>query len=443
MPTYQTMRGRAKTTRRWMRQAFKLLCRLPGTMGNFPKQVKFNTSLNLLAWPVMNAVGARYRAATRKRQSVVVIVGSLGKTTTTRATMNVLTGDTPDWIHAWDNCFSLIGINLMRQGPRAPFAVIEAGIGSRGQMAQYASLLQPDIAVVTSIGTDHLRRLGGAEGLWEEKSNMVRALPPSGVAILNGDDAAVMRMAGVTRARILTFGMTPACDVFADNLTIDAKGSCFTLHAEGKAFQVRSRLIGRAAVRAQVAAAAVGRTAGIGFESILPRLQNQAPTPGRMQPIPLGNGAIALCDDFKGSFETFHAALEVMGQIQAHRRVVVLGSLYRPPTPRVCKYEAIGNHAARVADRVILVGARANLYRKGLSGLLPDHAVTTVRTVAAAADLLRAELQPEDIVLLKGRGEQKLSRIALALSHVKVGCHLEFCPFENVLCQACPKLGVG
>src|SRR3984957_5966778 len=160
MPTYQTMRGRAKTTRRWMRQAFKLLCRLPGTMGNFPKQVKFNTSLNLLAWPVMNVVGARYRAATRKRQSVVVIVGSLGKTTTTRATINVLTGDTPNWIHAWDNCFSLIGINLMRQGPRARFAVLEAGIGSRGQMAQYASLLQPDMAVVTGIGTDHLRKLG-------------------------------------------------------------------------------------------------------------------------------------------------------------------------------------------------------------------------------------------------------------------------------------------
>jgi len=412
-------------------------------MVSFSKRVKFNAALNWFAWPMVNMAAARYRAATRKYQSVVVIVGSLGKTTTTRATMNVLTGTAPDWIHAWDNCFSLIGINLMRQGPRAHFAVIETGIGSPGQMTQYASLLQPDMAVVTAIGTDHLRQLGGPEGLWQEKSLMVRALPSSGFAILNGDDAAVMRMAAVTRARILTFGMTPACDVFADNLEIDRKGSRFILHAEGKALQVRSRLIGREGVRAQVAAAAVGRIAGISFELILQRLENQAPTPGRMQPVPLSNGATAFCDDFKGSFETFHAALDIMGQIQARQRVVVLGSLYRPPPPRVLKYEAIGNHLAGVADRVILVGPRTHLYWKGWHGLLSNDAVTTVRTVAAAVDLLRAELKPEDIVLLKGRGEQKLSRIALTLSHVKVGCRLEFCPLENVLCHVCPKLSAG
>jgi murE/murF fusion protein len=169
-------------------------------------------------------------------------------------------------------------------------------------------------------------------------------------------------------------------------------------------------------------------------------LESLTPTPGRMQPVTLLNGAVALCDDFKASFETVQAALEVLGQIRDRRRVVVLGSLYRPPAPRVAKYEEVGIRLAQVADRVIVVGRRSRLYQKGWGDRLPEQAVTRVETVEEAATLLWSELRPTDVILIKGRGEQKLARIALALSGLEVGCRRTFCSFENILCQACPHL---
>jgi UDP-N-acetylmuramoyl-tripeptide--D-alanyl-D-alanine ligase len=190
-----------------------------------------------------------------------------------------------------------------------------------------------------------------------------------------------------------------------------------------------------------LAAAATGRIAGIGLASIVKNLESQEAAPGRMQLLQLPGEAVAVCDDFKASFETVHAALDVLGGIRGRRRVAVLGSLYQPPPPRVSKYEKIGEQLARTADRVILVGERTRLYRRGWQGLLKEEAVTTVATVEEAVEHLRAELGRGDVVLFKGRGEQKLSRIALALSGVKVGCCLTFCKLENVLCQDCPKLG--
>lgn len=310
-------------------------------------------------------------------------------------------------------------------------------------MTRYATVLKPDIVVVTAIGSDHLRYLGGPEGLWQEKTEMVRALGEEGWAVLNGDDAAVLRMAEITKAGIRSFGFSSSCDVFAGDWETGPEGSWFNLHAEGRTFPVRSRLIGREAVRTQLAAVVVGRLSGMPLDLIMRRLEAQKPTPGRMQPVLLRSGAIALCDDFKGSFESFHAALDVLGEIRGRRRLVVLGGLYQPPAPRVPHYEKIGERLAGLADRVILLGDRSCLYRRGLRDVLNNKTVTVARTVGEAVEQLRAELRAGDVVLLKGRGEQKLLRIALELAGEKVGCRMAFCTFENVLCQECPKLRRG
>jgi UDP-N-acetylmuramoyl-tripeptide--D-alanyl-D-alanine ligase len=158
-----------------------------------------------------------------------------------------------------------------------------------------------------------------------------------------------------------------------------------------------------------------------------------------MQPIPLINGAVAICDDFKASVESVHAALDVLGQMQnVNRRIVVLGDIYHPPRPRVARYAAVGRQAASVADRVVLVGRRAGLYRAELAKA--GRPVDVASSVVEAAALLRAQLRPGDVVLIKGRGEQKLARIALMLAGRDVRCRRVFCTYDNVLCAVCPQL---
>lgn len=185
---------------------------------------------NAKTWKLSLCAAAAYRKATRRSQKVVVITGSVGKTTATRATMTVLGRSAPRWVHAGDNCFACLGRNLVRQGMRKPWVALEVGIGRAGQMKRYAAALQPDVVVITAVTSDHIERprtswtpvekrawlpflrldcgepILSFEALWEEKATMVRALPREGLAILNGDDDAVMRMATETCARSLTFG---------------------------------------------------------------------------------------------------------------------------------------------------------------------------------------------------------------------------------------------
>jgi UDP-N-acetylmuramyl pentapeptide synthase len=174
------------------------------------------------------------------------------------------------------------------------------------------------------------------------------------------------------------------------------------------------------------------------FDAIRIRLEQIRPAPGRMQPVRLRSGAVAVCDDFKAGIETVHAAIDTLEALRAGRRIVVLGSLYRPLAPRVEKYGDLGRHAARSADHIVLVGRKAALYKRGFKDATAPLHVDHVRNIDEAIVLLSGILAPEDVVLIKGRGEEKLGRIALALAGRPINCRISFCPLENILCQACP-----
>ena len=417
---------------------------------------------NAKTWKLSLCAAAAYRKATRRSQKVVVITGSVGKTTATRATMTVLGRSAPRWVHAGDNCFACLGRNLVRQGMRKPWVALEVGIGRAGQMKRYAAALQPDVVVITAVTSDHIERprtswtpvekrawlpflrldcgepILSFEALWEEKATMVRALPREGLAILNGDDDAVMRMATETCARSLTFGMSPRCDYSARDIVLLPDETRFTLVAEGVAMPVVAKLVGRESIRGLLAAAAVGRAAGLDFTTIVKRLEQVSPTPARMQPIKLLCGAIAICDDFKAGGETVQAALNNLADIQARRRVVVLGRLFTPHPPVGEKYAAVGRIVAACADRVVLVGWRAQLYRRGFATLRPGVPVQSAASIDDAVALLQEGLGPGDVLLIKAAGGQKLSRIALRLAGDPVDCPLTHCKLDNTVCQECP-----
>ncbi|MDR0533984.1 MAG: hypothetical protein LBH01_08520 [Verrucomicrobiales bacterium] len=413
----------------------KLLRLAIGARADFSMRVELMDMLNQRLWRRTEGLLACYRSCrTRKLrcQSLIAVTGSLGKTTATRALMCALNRQTPAWIHEADNCFALVGLNMLRQCFQ-PYAIVEVGIGNVGQMERYARMLQPDIVVLTALGTDHSRNFGDTGKLWQEKLRLVQSLRPGGVAVLNGDDENVLRLAKASGGiKTITYGFSANCDVHARDVEVTPNGTSFTLAGR----RIQTRLIGSESVRALLVAIAVGRHAGISLDTLLERLATLTPTPGRMQPMSLVNGAVAICDDFKASVETVRASLAVFAQMQAGRRIVVLGEIFHPPRPRIAKYQDIAKLAAETVGRIILIGKRAQLYKRGLG----DIPVSSANTVEEAAALLRAELQAGDAVLIKGRGEHKLSRIALMLAGRNVQCRLAFCKYENVLCSVCPKL---
>jgi UDP-N-acetylmuramoyl-tripeptide--D-alanyl-D-alanine ligase len=160
-----------------------------------------------------------------------------------------------------------------------------------------------------------------------------------------------------------------------------------------------------------------------------------------MQTMALTNGAFALRDEFKATEDAFDAALETLAEIPAKRKVVVFGEISES-TGRDA-YRDAARKAAAFVDRAVFVGSRTSfdLYKSGaMAGGLSRDQISRVRSAHEATELLRDELGEGDVVLIKGRWQQALGRVGLALAGGDVQCRADPCPFKRMLCDICPFL---
>jgi UDP-N-acetylmuramyl pentapeptide synthase len=170
-------------------------------------------------------------------------------------------------------------------------------------------------------------------------------------------------------------------------------------------------------------------------------LADLKPTPGRMQMMATPDGAYMVRDDFKASIDPYMAALDTFAEVPSNRHLVVLGEVSEEQGQHV--YREIGAKTGAFADRAIFVGTSKNMqtFRAAAKAAgLDKEAIVHVRTAHEATQALRDELQPGDGVLIKGRWQQGLGRVGLALAGRDVKCRAEPCPFKRELCDICPFL---
>jgi UDP-N-acetylmuramyl pentapeptide synthase len=401
---------------------------------------------NQYAWPLLYRVASFHRRTVARRCRVVCVVGTFGKTTTPRAAVAAL-GLCADRAQR-GNCWSLLAKAVLAIRPADRYAVVEAGISGPGQMARYERMICPDVAVVTCIGSEHHTSLGTLDAAREEKSRMLGRLPRAGLAVLNGDDAHVVRMAGRTRARVVRYGFVESNDVRASGVEMDwPRGMRFRLHAQGEVRQLAIRLIGRHMVQSILAAATLALAEGVCLNEVVLRLERLPPTPGRLEPVPLADGAFVLRDDFKSAEETIESALDTLAEVPAPRRIAVLGDVDEPRGSQGPVYRRLGARTAGVASLMVIVGGSKCFQRYAAgaarAGMARQAMVWAGDSALEAARVLRDGIRPGDVVLVKGRHNQRLERVALALQGRPVRCGVGICRYEEVTCTRCPMLTRG
>jgi len=393
--------------------------------------------------PVLVPLAALHRKTTLRSTRVTAIVGSFGKTTTTRAIRAALTpAARPHPAHSTD-CY--IALDLLSSTGQCRQKIYTAAIDRPGRMAGFASMVQPQEVVVTSIGSAHCRSFGNLETTRDEKAWMVRELHPSGLAILNADDPHVMWMGSQTQARIVTFGFDGCADVRC--LLFEATDQ-FSSHMEvlidGEKFQLDIQLIGAVMAYPVLAALAVTWARGLPPESVIPALEALTPTPGRMQPVLLASGAILICDEQKASLEMMEKALESLDGFPAERRLAVLGELQQVMGDENDAYRQLGIMAEKSADKILFLGklGALQLLRDGFTvrGRDPSDISGLPTNLAEAELVLRDTMRPGDAVLFKGRQSHFLQRLELRLIGKTTKCELEPCNFL-LRCSNCPSLG--
>jgi len=349
---------------------------------------------------------------------VVGITGSVGKSTTKELAAEVLS-QRYKTLKNPGNLNNEIGLPLTLLSLREDHqrAVLEMGFYVSGEIKLLCDLAQPEIGVITNVGTVHAERAGSQEEIAQGKAELVHSLPaaPQGTAILNFDDPWVRQMADLTSARVFFYGLDPRADLWADNIEgLGLDGIRFRLHYRNETLHLRAPLIGRHSVHTVLRATAVGLIDGLTWQEIVTGLRSEG-AQLRLATVRAPNGALLLDDSYNASPESNLAALNLLGELQGHR-IAVLGDMLELGQYEKQGHAMVGVRAAEVADQLITVGEKARLIAAAaLSAGLPAQSIIELDDISQVIEKLKDGLAPDDVVLIKGSHGMRMERIVAAL----------------------------
>lgn len=349
---------------------------------------------------------------------VIGITGSVGKSTTKEMVAEVL-GERYITLKNAGNMNNEIGLplTLLRLTPGHERAVLEMGFYVPGEIALLCDLAQPQVGVITNIGTVHAERAGSQETIARGKSELIQALPPSpnGAAILNYDDPFVKPMASLTNADVVYYGLDPQADLWADEIeSVGLEGIRFRLHYKNDTLHVRVPLIGRHSVHTVLRAAAVGLVENMPWAEIIAGLQTSQ-TQLRMAAVHTENGAMLLDDTYNASPESTLAALNLLSELSG-RKIAVLGDMLELGQYEIHGHELVGIRAAQTADLLVTIGERGAIIARAASESgFPSNKILKFFQVQDVIDYLKEILKEGDVALVKGSHGMRLDRVIAAL----------------------------
>lgn len=382
-----------------------------------------------------------YRKKLRKISDAqwIGVTGSCGKSTTTRLLAHLLgkKADCPLPNEAW-NYTGTVPLAILSVQPTQDFVVQEIGTHVPGTIAKLCEMIQPDVGVVMNVGTDHYSMFKGIEGIAHEKADLVRALGPENIVVLNVDDVHVSAMAKLATAKVVTFGVDSQADFRAMDVSSQwPEPLSFNLVHKGARYPVSTILHGKHLAPNVLAAMAAACSVGLEIDDVVQFIKDAEPVSGRMSEVRAADGVTFIRDDFKAPWWGIPLAIEFLDEAIATRKIAVLGEMSDNPGNKGRKFRRLVKSAAEVADLVVIVGAAAGELNQQLKNA---ENIKAVATVSAAREFLAETLVRGDLVLLKGMLADHLERLAWAHT-TEVGCWRERCR-RNIPCSKCDLMAV-
>jgi len=357
---------------------------------------------------------------------VVGVTGSSGKTST-KDLLAVLLGAVGPTVAPVGSLNNEIGLPLtaLRCDEATRWLVAEMGARRPGNIAYLTRITPPDVAVVLNVGAAHAGVFGSREATAATKGELPAAVAEDGVAVLNADDPLVAAMAARTRGRVVLTGRAPHAHVRADDVSLDAwSRPSFTLRTPAGDAPVTLGLYGEHHVANALAAAAVGLEAGLSPARIAELLSGARPASRwRMEVTTRADDVTVVNDAYNANPDSVRAALKALAGMgrpwsaPPRRTWAVLGEMLELGADALDEHDRIGRLAVRLdISRLVAVGAGARPIHTGASqeGSWGEESAW-VPDAAAALALLRAELAPGDVVLVKASRSVGLDVVAAAL----------------------------
>lgn len=357
----------------------------------------------------------------------IAVTGSVGKTTTKDLLASVLSAHARAY-KTDGNHNSIIGMpmSMVEIGQDSRYAVLEMGMSDFGEIERMSISAEPDVAIITNIGTAHLGQLGSRENICRAKLEILSGLKDGGVLLLNGDEPLLKKIGGRSYHTVYVSLHRENADFFAKNISVESDKTLFDVCFHGTEWkQMCIRLVGKHNVYAALYAIAVGVMEHIPEEKIREGLLQYEPQGMRQHIYPV-KGITVIEDCYNASPESVNAALDVLAEYsrrQGGRSVAVLGEMLELGEDSDSLHRAVGAHLARQGitllalmgkgSNQIAVGARQERMRLEQISYIGSN--TEPET---AAQNLRAVLQDGDVVLFKASRAIGAEKVLSALKNI-------------------------
>ena len=338
----------------------------------------------------------------RLNTPLVAITGSVGKTTTKELVAAALSQQ-GTVLKTQANFNNEIGVpkTLLELNESHRYGVIEMGMRAQGEIAALANITQPNVAVITNVGTAHIGRLGSEQAIANAKCELLAELPPAGIAVLNHDNTRLMETAkGVWSGAQITFGLKGG-DVQGDLL--DAE------HIMVNGLTLPLPLPGRHNASNFLAAIAVMEALNLDWQNLQNGLSVDLPS-GRARRLALPEDIVVLDETYNAGVESMTAALRLLKETPGQRHIAVLGTMKELGEHSLPLHQQIGQMVQNLKIDQLLTLADAAEARALADGAAPVP-VEMFCNHTMLLERLRELLQSGDRVLFKASRSVALDQV--------------------------------
>ncbi len=301
--------------------------------------------------------------------------------------------------------------------------VLEMGVDHPGDMDYLTSIVKPDRAIITKLGQAHLEFFKSLEHLHNEKFKLAQCLNTDGLALYNGDDENARRLAEKLKHSSISFGYGEKCDVKAENIAIsfsndEVSGISFKLEYKGSSVPVfLPGAIGRPAVYAALAAAAIGFSFEMNALEISESLREFKQPAGRLQLIKGISNSLIIDDTYNSSpdsvFEAIKASEEIPNEYKK-RFWVVLGSMKELGSLSKKGHHDVALAAEQIADIIVAVGEEAKTIFETIAEKKTKQ-VYWFEDSVQAGEFIKDKINDGDLLLIKGSQFARMEKIVKML----------------------------
>jgi len=297
---------------------------------------------------------------------MIAVTGSNGKTTTKDMIGHILECK-KSLYKTYKNLNNHLGVpySLTQLNDSHEAAVLELGMNHAGEIDLLASLVKPQISVITFIGPSHMEYFGSLEKIALAKAELLPHTAPEGFVLLNGDSPYLRKIAGLYTGEVRYYSIEGPAYIWADNFVSDEQGIHFTVHfADGLNDRLFLPLFGRHNVLNVLPAIAIARHFGMALGEIREALSTLKLSAMRFEVQHTSSGTIVVNDAYNASPASMEAAISTFAEIYPERKkVVVLGDMFELGNDSAAMHTGVGQTANRYQSQIDLLVAIGEMSR--------------------------------------------------------------------------------